>query len=167
MSVTNPNRSVRVKDLDRFRSNLKANDMLHPVKINSLTPSSTFVKNALLVINGVMYRSKVATSHFPVTLVTQDGQFVIHTVNGKTAFVIGDNTLNSDWEIFSDASIEYWVETMNARITQLESDRAALQNRCTALESITADVTYGGQTYTARQLLENLAQLMDKTVVYA
>lgn len=166
MSVTNPNRSVRVKDLDRFRSNLKTNDMLHPVDVDSLTPSSTFVKNALIGINGVLYRAKVATSSFPVTLTVQDNQFVIHTVNGKTAFVIADSTINSDWEIFTDAGIAYWVETMNARITQLETDRATLQSRCTALEAITADVTYGGNTYTARQLLENLAKLMEKTVVY-
>ncbi len=166
MSVTNPNRSVRVKDLDRFRSNFKSNDMLHPVDIDSLTPSSTFVKNALIGINGVLYRAKVATNSFPVTLTMQDNQFVIHTVNGKTAFVIADPTVNSDWEIFTDAGIEYWVETMNARVSQLENDKVTLQNRCTALESITGDVTYGGQTYTARQLIEAVAVLMEKTVVY-
>ena len=126
----------------------------HPVDTDSLTPSSTFGKNSVIGINGVLYRSLRQTSHFPVTLTTQNGAFVFNIVNGRKAFVIADSTLNADWEVWTDASIEYWISGLNTRLS--------------ALEAVTPvrTYTYNGQSYTAEQLLEAVATLMDKRVVF-
>ena len=121
---------------------------LHPVDISSLTPSSTFVKNAVIGINGVLYRATAATSNLPCTLVTQDGALVTLTVNGKTAYIVSDPTPNAGWEIFTDASTEYWIAQLDAGKLELGST-----------------ITYDGQTYTVQQLLEAVASLMPKTVI--
>lgn len=138
-------------------------DQLKPVNVAALTPSSTFVKNAVIGINGVIYRAKQATSHFPVTLVTDSTsgteQFVIESVNGKIAFVIDDQTVDSDWEVWTDAGIEYWI-------AQIGSSLTALAARVTALEAVTPvlpTTSYGG--HTAAALLTAVASLMGKTVV--
>lgn len=123
--------------------------LLIPVSISSLTPSSSFAKNAVIGINGVIYRATKATSSFPVTLQVDGNAFVTHTVNGKTAFVVTDSTLNSDWEIWTDAAIEYWISQLDGRVTSLEN----------------LSVTYDGTTYTLSQLMTAMAQLMSKTVV--
>ena len=91
------------------------NDILRPVNIDGLTTSSTFSKNDVLGINGVLYRCTAATtSNFPITLVTQDGKFLVNEVNGKKCFIVSDYTLNSGWEVWTDASVEYWVEQVKA-----------------------------------------------------
>ena len=134
---------------------------LYPVDITTLTPSTTFRKNAVIGINGVLYRSKQATSNFPVTLMTQDGIFVTNTVNGKIAFVVADATVNSGWEIWTDAGIEFWVESINAAIADITTIRS---NASSAVKP-TDVVTYGGNEYTVSQLLGEMAKLMNKTVV--
>lgn len=149
MAVTNPNRTVRIKDLSRFKSNMDGLYLFTHVNINTLTPSSTFVKNSIIGINGVLYRSTKATSNFPVTLQVSGSSFVTNTINGKIAFVVTDATLNSDWVIFTDASIEYWLDQLSTRITALEN----------------LSVTHDGITYTLGQLMTAMAQLMSKTVV--
>ena len=149
MAIQNPTKYVTVRRLNRFRQKFSADESLHPVDVNSLTPSSTFVKNAIIGINGVIYRSKQATSHFPVTLVVSGGAFVVsQTQSGKIAFVVSDQTIHSDWEQWTDAAIEYWVEQLNA--TKLE---------------MSSTMTYQGQQYTVQQLLEAVASLMQKTIV--
>lgn len=80
---------------------------LVPVDMNALTPSSTFVEGNVMGINGILYRAKRNTSSFPVTFAIEDGDFVTHTVNGNIAYVITSWTLNTDWEVFMDASIGY------------------------------------------------------------
>ena len=65
MAITNPTKYVTTRRLGRFRTKLLADDMLHPVAVSSMTPSSTFVKNAVIGINGVLYRSTKATSNLP------------------------------------------------------------------------------------------------------
>lgn len=126
----------------------------HPVDMDSLTPSSTFGKNSVIGINGVLYRSLRQTSHFPVTLTTQNGAFVVNTVNGRKAFVIADSTLNADWEVWTDAAIEYWIQSLNTRLSTLEA--------VTPVRTYTSN----GNTYTAEQLLEAVASMMDKRIVY-
>ncbi len=148
-TLTNPNRVVRVKDLNRFKQRFDVEAALHPVNINSVTLTSTFVKNSIIGINGVIYHSTTATENLPCTLVTQDGALVVNTINGKTAFVVSDPTPNTGWEIWTDAAIEYWVNSINTRLT--------------ALEGMT--ITYGDHTYTATQLLTAMAELMEKTMV--
>ena len=80
---------------------------LVPVNMNALTTTSTFVEGNVIGLNGILYRAKRNTSNFPVVFATQDGDFVTHTINGNLAYVITDWTLNSDWEVFMDASIGY------------------------------------------------------------
>lgn len=133
-----------------YIKDLEAQDaLLIPVSVDSLTPSSTFVKNAVIGINGVLYRATAATSNLPCTLTIQDGAFVTHTVNGKTSFVVSDPTPNAGWEIWTDAATEYWLSLLDTRITSLEN----------------LSVTYNGITYTLAQLMASMAQLMQKTVV--
>lgn len=148
------------------------NAALYPVNIDTLTPSSTFVKNAVIGINGVIYRSTKATSNFPVTLTVQDGAFVVNIINGKKAFVVSSSTINTDWEIWTDAAIEYWTSQLDARTTALESAITALQSRdnaldgrITTLEGITGVITVDGNTYTARELLTAMASMMNMTIV--
>lgn len=123
-------------------------DHLHPVNVNSLTPSSTFTKNSVIGINGVLYRATANTSNPPVTLTIDNGQFVYDMVNGKKAFVVSDPTVNQGWEIFTDAGIEYWLE-----------------QKADVADVLAAEITSNGKTYTVRQLLEALVYLMGKTVV--
>ncbi len=148
-TLTNPESTVRVKDLNRFKQRFDVEAGLHPVDINSLTPTSTFVKNAILGINGVIYRSKQATSHFPVSLVVDNDAFVIQTIDNKIVFTVSSNTVHSDWEQWTDAAIEYWKAQLDARVSALENKT----------------VTYNGVTYTADELLTAMAQLMQRTVV--
>lgn len=122
---------------------------LLPVDISTLTPASTFPKNAVVGINGVLYRATAATQNLPCTLTVQDGKFVVNIVDGKMAFTVTDPAPNEGWEVFTDASIEYWISQLNARITALEG------------ETYTAN----GQQYTRQQLLQNVAELMSRTVV--
>ena len=141
---------------------------LHPVNVNTLTPSSTFIKNAVIGINGVLYRSTQATSNLPVTLVVQDGAFVTNTVNGKIAFVVSNSNINAGWEIFTDASIEYWVESINAALAAKQdaiNDLAAIRSNAQSAIKTTDQYTAGNVTYSATDLLQAVANLMSKTLV--
>ena len=154
-----------------------ADGTLYPVDISTLTPTTTFRKNAVLGINGVLYRAKVATSAFPVALVTDDarGQFVIDMVNGKRAFVIDDPAVHQDWEVWTDAGIEYWIALQDARMSALAEQKQDVISDLTTIRSnaalavsalqMTSTVGYGGQTYTVQELLKAVASLMGKTVV--
>lgn len=168
MAITNPTKYVTTRRLGRFRTKLLADDLLHPVAVSSMTPSSTFVKNAVVGINGVLYRSTKATSNLPCTLVVQDGAFVVHTVNGKIAFVVSNATPNTDWEIFTDASIEYWVESINTALAAKQdaiSDLATIRSKAGSAVQPTDTYTVNGQEYTVSELLQAVASLMPKTVV--
>lgn len=122
---------------------------LYPVDVNTLTPTSTFVANAIIGINGVIYRAKQATSNFPVPLVVDNGAFVVQTVNGKIVFTVSSNTIHQDWEQWTDAAIEYWKAQLDARVSALENKT----------------VTYNNQTYTVNELLTAMASLMQRTIV--
>lgn len=123
-------------------------NLLYPVNVASLTPSSTFVKNAIIGINGVIYRATANTSNFPVTLTIDNGQFVYDEVNGKKAFVVSDPTVNQGWEIFTDAGVEYWIE-----------------QKADIADVMAHTITKDGKTYTVQQLLEAVVYLMGRTVV--
>lgn len=187
---TNPNRVVRVKDLDRFKSNTDglyatktvvattyatkqevSDATLIPLNMEQLTPSSTFVKNNVLGINGILYRAKQNTSEFPVTVVTDKGRFVYDTDKyGNKAYVVSDYTLSQAWEKWSDAGINYSLSVIDSRLSYFNNLQIAL--RLTQIESLLrniqqtlGDVTVDGQTYTVRGILTELAKLMDKDVV--
>lgn len=145
-----------------------ADDHLHPVDIDSLTPSSTFVKNSVIGINGVLYRALRNTSNLPVTPQMSGGQFVVHTINGKTALVIADFTLNTDWEIFTDASIEYWVASINAALDAKQatiSDLATIRQKANSALQPDKTYTYNNQSYTIDAMMQELVKFMSKTIV--
>lgn len=122
---------------------------LYPVDVNTLTPTSTFVANAIIGINGVIYRAKQATSNFPVPLVVDGNAFVVQTIDGKIVFTVSSNTVHSDWEQWTDAAIEYWKAQLDARVSALENKT----------------VVYNGVTYTVNELLTAMASLMQRTIV--
>lgn len=122
---------------------------LLPVDISTLTPASTFPKNAVIGIGGVLYRAKRATASMPLTMVVSDGKFVIHEVNGQKAFVVQDMTVNADWDVWMDAGLSYAYSLADQRITALETET----------------YTSNGKQYTRQQLLQAVADLMEKTLV--
>ena len=148
-----------------FRDDDAMAGILHPVDISTLTPSSTFVENAVVGINGVIYRAKKATSNFPVSLLASGNEFVVDVVNGKVAYVVVDDTINNDWEQWTDAAIEYWTEQLAARAAALESAQTALAARTTTIEGTLANVTYNGRSYSVRDILNAMAALMPRNVV--
>ena len=128
--------------------------ILHPVDVNTLTPSSTFVKNAIIGINGVIYQAKQATSHFPVVLLTSGNAFVVNvTTTGRKAFVVSDATVHADWEQWTDAAIEYWLEQLAASINQ----------KASVSDVLAAQVPDTG--FTVQQLLQGMAAIMPHTIV--
>lgn len=141
---------------------------LYPFDISTLTPSSTFRKNTIIGINGVIYRATADTSNMPCTILVQDGAFVTHTVNGKTAFVVTSSTPNTGWELFTDAGIEYWVETINAGLSAKQNVISDLNEiRTNAQNAIKSTDSYmvGGVSYPVSTLLQAVANIMAKTLV--
>ena len=140
----------------------------HPVSISSLTPSSTFVKNSVIGINGVLYRSTQATNNLPVTLTVENGAFVTETINGKISFVVADETLNAGWERWTDAAIEYWVESINAALSNKQaiiSDIDSIRQNATNAIKTNTTYTVGNVEYTVDEMLQQLANFMSKTLV--
>ena len=152
-----------VKASDSMRLEYLDGKALHPVDMDSITTASTFRRNSVLGINGVLYRALSDTADLPVSLVTQDGAFVVNVVEGRKAYVVGDTTLSSSWEVWTDAGLAYLQEAIEARVAALENISA--ESRLAALETAAEDVTYNGTTYTVRQLLETVASMMGKTYV--
>ena len=146
-----------------------------PVDLDSMTPTTTFQKNNILALNGVLYRAKTNTTHFPVVLLVEDGQFVVDIVDDAPAYVITDYTLDEDWEIWGDASVKRTLndlqDSLDAQVEEIEEDQAEfIQEVNTKVNAATkyADLisnTAGTQSYTVQQLLMALADLMDKVVV--
>lgn len=101
--------------------------IIRPVNMDTLTPSSTFTANQCVAINGVFYRAIRNTASFPVTLVVDGttGKFVYNeSASGHKAYVIGNPTLNEDWEVWSDSSIDFWREYFDDRLDAEADDRA-------------------------------------------
>lgn len=128
MALTNPTSLVDVQCLERFKENLDPRfesieaATLIPVNLDSMTPQTTFVKNNILAINGVQYRAKKDTTHFPVVLLTDGGQFVVNIVNGAPAYVVSDYTLDADWEIWGDAGIPQTLANMQQDLDDALAD---------------------------------------------
>jgi hypothetical protein len=162
------------------------NATLIPVDIDSLTPTTTFVKNNVIGINGVIYRAKKNTTEFPVVPMVEDGHIVYdEDENGNKAIVIEDFTMSEDWEIWTDASIPRTLEQMADQQLTFMTQQAAQQDafieqQTGALADFETEVRVSisgvikstdeitatsGQKYTVMQLLQAMAELMDKTVV--
>ena len=152
---------------------LLADRTMHPIDMDEVTPSSTFTAGDVLGINGILYKAKVNTSDFPVTVVVDDttGQFVYDTDDdGNKAYVIEDYTLSEDWMKWADAGINYSLSVINSQLSYLNTLRIAsrlgtleqqLANMLQALMPITVD----GVTYSVRDILTELAKLMNANIV--
>lgn len=167
INLTNPESIIRAEQLLKAIESLRA-ELPQPVDVSSLTPSSKYVRNAVIGINGVIYKAVRATQNHPCTMVVQDGKFVTKTVNGKKAFVISDPTPNTDWIVWTDAGIEYWIASIS---TALDSKQDAISDLATirqnASQAIRHDTEYrvGNVTYTADVLLQALAESMESVFV--
>lgn len=131
------NRTWQAKILADYVNGQVDEAALYPVDISTLTPSSTFRKNAVIGINGILYRATAATSNMPCTMVTNEAgtAFVVNIVNGKTAFVVTDPSPNSGWEIWTDASIEYWIAQINESLSGKQaviSDLSTIRSNASA-----------------------------------
>lgn len=146
--MPNNNPLEKAVNLGQLQMAYEAGALL-PVDISTLTPASTFPKNAVIGIGGVIYRAKRATASMPLTMVVSDGKFVIHEVNGQKAFVVQDMTVNADWDVWMDAGLSYAYSLADQRITALETET----------------YTSNGKQYTRQQLLQAVADLMEKTLV--
>lgn len=151
------------------------NATIIPVDLDSMTPSTTFVKNNILFINGVGYRATKNTTHFPVVLLVEDGHFVVDYEDGAPAYVVSDYTLDSDWEIWGDASLIRTLKAMrdelDETIAQMESDQAdfiseaqTIVRQSLKLNTMIAN-TAGTKQYNVLTLLQAVADLMDKRVL--
>jgi hypothetical protein len=187
MAITNPTKLVSVQRLGRFKEKLDAlldekatkeeliAATIIPVNLETMTPSTTFVKNNILFINGVGYRAKQDTTHFPVVLLVEQGQFVVDIVDGAPAYVVSDYTLNSDWEVWGDASVTRTLngmqESLDESLEQMEHDQEEFISEAQAIvyasikPSDLVSNTLGTKQYTVQQLLTAMAALMDKRVL--
>lgn len=160
-----PNKTLeKAVNLGQLQMAYEAGALL-PVDIQTVTPQTTFPKNAVLGIGGVLYRAKRATASMPLTMVVSDGKFVIHEVNGQKAFVVQDMTVNADWEVWMDAGMAYAYSLADQRITNLEQALPTVKATSDSALQPTTTFTANGQQYTAAQLLQAVAELMGKNLV--
>ena len=160
---------------------LLADRTMHPIDMDEVTPSSTFTAGDVLGINGILYKAKVNTSDFPVTVVVDDttGQFVYDTDDdGNKAYVVEDYTLSEDWMKWADAGINYSLSVINSqlsylntlriasRLGSLEASQSNILTALTQIQQALAPVTVDGVTYSVRDILTELAKLMNKNVVF-
>ena len=187
MAIENPTKYVSVRRLDRFKRQLDSilddkatrqeltEATIIPVDLESMTTSSTFVKNNILFINGVGYRATKDTAHLPVVLQVQDGHFVVDYEDGAPAFVVSDYTLDEDWEVWGDASVKRTLgqmqESLDESLDQMEHDMEAFISEAQVIvqgsikPTDIIENTAGTKQYTVQQLLTAMADLMDKAVV--
>lgn len=92
-----------------------------PVDLDTLTASTTFEKNSIICIDGIVYIANKDTENLPFKVVTQDGKLVTQTMYGETCIIVDDKTLNSDWRVWIDASNSLRLHRIEERVTQLES----------------------------------------------
>lgn len=95
--------------------------VLYPVEEGSLSPSSTFRKNAIISIDGVIYRAVGDTTELPLKFVVEDGKFVVQELYGHTAFVRGSDEVSADWAIWADASNDIRFRMLEDRVARLET----------------------------------------------
>ena len=159
---------------------LLADRTMHPIDMDEVTPSSTFTAGDVLGINGILYKAKVNTSDFPVTVVVDDttGQFVYDTdADGNKAYVVEDYTLSEDWMKWADAGINYSLSVINSqlsylntlriasRLGSLEASQSNILTALTQIQQALMPITVDGVTYSVRDILTELAKLMNANIV--
>ena len=201
MSLTNPDKLINVQELQYFEGKIGAKyatlagvaatyatksaltaATIIPIDIDELVPGMTFEQNAILGINGVMYRAVRQTTDFPVVLLVESGHIVYdEDEEGRKALVVDDYTLSEDWEIWSDAGIPRTLEQMTDDqedfMAQEQADMAAFKQEirndaaqlivlaAASLKPGTKITSSSGTEYTAEALLTAVADLMESTIV--
>lgn len=108
-----------------YIKDLEARDaILTPVNVDSLTTSTTFAKNVLFFLNGIIYRSTAATSNMPLTPIVNGSSFVYIEKNGAKCFVTTGTTINSGWEVYMDLREDYKFALKQDEITDLTTIRS-------------------------------------------
>ena len=92
-----------------------------PVDESTLSPSSTFQKNSIISIDGVVYRAKENTDTLPFPFLVEENKFVVQTMYGRPCFVKAGNTLSSYWEVYIDASNDVRYKLLEERVAHLET----------------------------------------------
>jgi hypothetical protein len=100
--------------------------MINPKSMDDLTPSSTFTEGDAIALNGVIYRATTATENFPITFVTQDNRFVVSNYKDYYAYVIANDAIQDDWEVWLDTGVQFYIENFQDRISQAERDITTL-----------------------------------------
>lgn len=100
---------------------------LNPVDVEDITTDSTFAINDVMSLNGVIYRCTTPTSNTPLTFVTSGNNFVYTELNGKKAFVVASEAIQSDWEVWLDTGMGYYIEYFLTATQKNERNIIALQ----------------------------------------
>ena len=100
---------------------------LNPVDVENITTETTFAINDVMSLNGVIYRCTTPTSNTPLTFVTSGNNFVYTELNGKKAFVVASEAMQSDWEVWLDTGMGYYIEYFLAATQKNERNIIALQ----------------------------------------
>ncbi len=95
--------------------------VLYPVEEGTLSPTSTFRKNAIICIDAVIYRAVRDTQNLPLKFVVEGNKFVVQTLYGRTALVRGSNDVSSDWAVWADASNDIRFRQLEDRVARLET----------------------------------------------
>ena len=195
MAIENPTKYVSVQRLGRFEEKLGqkyATQTAMAAAVADVTPDyidiedlevgMTFPKNALLAINGISFQALRNTTDFPVVLLVESGHVVYdEDENGNKALVVSDWTKSEDWKVWGDAGIPRTLDIIKDDqddfMAQEQADMAAFKQEIRndaaqlivlAAQSIKPGTKFtatSGVQYTAEQLLQAMAELMNKNVV--
>lgn len=92
-----------------------------PVNESTIGPSTTYNKNAVLCLDGVIYKANKNTQNLPFPMVVEDGKILTVTLYGKTVLVRASNTKSADWDVWIDASNDIRFRQLEERVARLES----------------------------------------------
>ena len=92
-----------------------------PVDESTIGPSATYQKNAVLCLDGVIYKANKQTQKLPFPMVVEDGRILTVTLYGRTVLVRASNTKSADWDVWIDASNDIRFKTLEERVARLET----------------------------------------------
>ena len=96
--------------------------MINPKNLDDLTPSSSFTEGDAIALNGIIYRATAATTNFPVSFVAQGNSFVVSNYKDYYAYVVANDAIQDDWEVWLDTGVQFYIENFQDRISQAERD---------------------------------------------
>lgn len=78
-----------------------------PADVSDLSAESTFRRNELVAINGVIYIATEDTDNLPVLPVMEGDELVVETVNGYECLVVADYTVQQGWAVWLDLGVRH------------------------------------------------------------